>query len=113
MSQQGTVKFFTQARGYGFIVLADGSELFVHATQVNGNPLQEGDNVVFDVGFDDKRGDSREIAVNVAGGTGVREEFGKKGGKGKGKFGGGGYDGGKSYSKGGYGGGYGGGGYGY
>lgn len=31
---QGTVKWFSDARGYGFIVLDDGTEVFVHYASI-------------------------------------------------------------------------------
>ena len=34
MSLTGTVKFFSQKKGYGFITQPDGTETFVHQKQV-------------------------------------------------------------------------------
>lgn len=112
MAAQGTVKFFNQEKGYGFIETANG-DVFVHANDIVGNPLQEGDEVCFDEEFDQQK--QKTKAANVQGGTGQKGAFGGKGkgkgfGKGKGGgFGGKGYGGfgGDSYGgKGGYGGGY-------
>lgn len=129
MSKRGIVKFFNPTKGYGFITPEDGGQdMFVHANDVNGNPLQDGDEVFYEAEWDDRKG--KEHAVAVTGGTG--SDFGGKGfggggrGKGKGKGGFGGYNdggyggggfGGPSYGGGGFGGGfdnggYGGGGYG-
>lgn len=87
MSKTGTVKFFNVSKGFGFIGDNDGGEdLFVHANDVKGGVLQEGDEVQFDSEFDDAKGKYR--ASNVTGGTGSdRKGKGKKG-KGKGKGGG-------------------------
>ncbi|MBI4848998.1 MAG: cold shock domain-containing protein [Nitrospirae bacterium] len=48
---QGTVKWFNESKGYGFISCEDGSEAFVHHTSIQGNgfkTLAEGDKVSFD-----------------------------------------------------------------
>ena len=59
MRQSGTVKFFNQAKGYGFISPSDGGkDVFVHITAVqrSGLPeLQEGARVSFEI-QPDKRG---------------------------------------------------------
>lgn len=98
MSIYGTVKFFNAEKGYGFIETENG-DVFVHANDVQGNPIQEGDQVSFDEEFDQMKNKTR--AVNVSGGTGQKGYGGGKygggkgGGKGKGKSSyGGGYDGG-------------------
>ena len=48
---QGTVKWFSDEKGYGFISPSDGSEdLFVHYTGIEGSgfkTLEEGDPVTF------------------------------------------------------------------
>lgn len=54
MRTKGTVKWFNDAKGFGFITPADGSkDCFVHhsAIQASGfKTLAEGDQVEFDVG---------------------------------------------------------------
>ena len=47
MSSTGTVKFFNNAKGYGFISPSDGSEdVFVHANDITDEQvLMEGDEV--------------------------------------------------------------------
>ena len=67
MAINGTVKFFNQARGYGFIAPEDGSkDVFVHATalEASGVPaLGEGDKVTFEI-EDDPRGRGKQ-ATNI------------------------------------------------
>ena len=50
---QGTVKWFSQDKGYGFIKPDDGSEdVFVHHTGIAGEgfkTLEEGDKVTYEV----------------------------------------------------------------
>ena len=50
--QTGTVKWFNDAKGFGFITTEGGEDVFVHfsAIQASGSrSLQEGAQVVFDV----------------------------------------------------------------
>ena len=49
--EQGTVKWFNDAKGFGFISRANGEEVFVHhsAIKSGGRSLQEGQAVQFDV----------------------------------------------------------------
>ena len=45
---QGTVKFFNESKGYGFITNDDtGKDIFVHVTALNGVELNEGDKVEY------------------------------------------------------------------
>ncbi len=64
----GTVKFFNQSKGFGFIVPDDGgNDLFVHisAVQASGLPgLDDGQKVTFET-EPDKRGKGPK-AVNLA-----------------------------------------------
>jgi CspA family cold shock protein len=48
----GTVKWFNESKGYGFISTEDGSDVFVHYSSIQGNgykSLAEGDSVSFDI----------------------------------------------------------------
>lgn len=50
--EQGTVKWFNDAKGFGFLSRPNGDDVFVHfsAIQANGfRTLQEGQAVTFDV----------------------------------------------------------------
>ncbi|TDS62123.1 cold-shock protein [Myroides indicus] len=58
---EGTVKFFNQTKGFGFISQANGNEdVFVHNTGLLDN-IRENDKVVFDI----ERGQKGLMAVNV------------------------------------------------
>jgi CspA family cold shock protein len=58
--KNGVVKFYNEAKGFGFIKEDNGQEIFVHATGLQ-EEIRENDNVVFDV-QDGKKGLN---AVNV------------------------------------------------
>ncbi len=48
----GTVKWFNDKKGYGFIQSEDGQDIFVHHTGINGSgfkTLKDGDRVTFDI----------------------------------------------------------------
>ncbi|HXH98866.1 MAG TPA: cold-shock protein [Sphingobacteriaceae bacterium] len=56
----GKVKFFNQAKGFGFITDENGKDVFVHVSAIS-EELREGDEVSFEV-EDGKKGPS---AVNI------------------------------------------------
>lgn len=53
----GTVKWFNESKGYGFITQDDGTDVFAHFSAIQGEgfkTLAEGDAVSFDVIAGDK-----------------------------------------------------------
>jgi CspA family cold shock protein len=65
MSQRGTVKWFNNSKGFGFIAKADGSgDVFVHYSAIQGDgfkSLNEGQEVT----FDEVQGERGPKATNV------------------------------------------------
>ncbi len=60
----GTVKWFNEAKGFGFITQDEGEDVFVHFSTIQGDgfkTLAEGDKVAFDV----TRGPKGLQAANV------------------------------------------------
>ena len=61
---EGTVKWFSEKKGYGFIEQKDGPDVFVHHSGITGvgfKSLNEGDRVTFDI----EQGEKGPAAVNV------------------------------------------------
>lgn len=56
-SETGTVKWFSNKRGYGFIRRSDGTEIFVHHTDIQGDgfrTLRAGERVQFQTRTDER-----------------------------------------------------------
>ena len=60
--QEGTVKFFNETKGFGFITPTDGSkDVFVHVSDLNSE-IREGDKVTYEL----RDGQKGPNAVNVS-----------------------------------------------
>ncbi|URN95493.1 MAG: cold-shock protein [Candidatus Pristimantibacillus lignocellulolyticus] len=65
--QQGTVKWFNAEKGYGFIEVEGGNDVFVHFSAITGEgfkTLEEGQQVEFNV-VDGNRGPQAENVVKL------------------------------------------------
>ena len=61
----GTVKWFNDQKGFGFIAQEGGPDVFVHHSAIKGNgfkSLREGDQVTFDI----EQGKKGPAAANVS-----------------------------------------------
>ena len=60
--QQGTVKFFNEAKGFGFITPSNGGvDIFVHTSGLKSRNIRENDVVTYDV----EQGKKGLNAINV------------------------------------------------
>ena len=62
----GTVKFFDEQKGFGFISREEGDDVFVHFSEIQGSgfkTLQEGQKVEFDVGPGRKGDEAKNLRV--------------------------------------------------
>lgn len=63
---KGTVKWFNESKGFGFIENEDGGDVFVHYSAVQGNgfkSLSEGQAVSFDVVDGDKGPKAENVVI--------------------------------------------------
>ena len=100
----GTVKWFSQEKGFGFVTREDGTDIFIHHSGISGRgfkTLEQGEPVEFDV-IEEPKGLKASNLVRLNAPEGGSEEAGMGQGGGYGRSGG--------YGGGGTGGGYGGGG---
>ena len=114
----GTVKWFSQEKGFGFVTREDGTDVFVHHSGISGRgfkTLEQGERVEFDVIEEPKglkaanllRLDAPEAAEGAPGGDGYGSGAGGGGYGGRedsygNRAGGGGYGGGRDdYNRGG------------
>ncbi len=65
MREQGTVKWFNETKGYGFIKRNGGADVFVHYSAIQGEgfkTLNEGDKVSFEIEESPKGLEARNVA---------------------------------------------------
>jgi cold shock CspA family protein len=110
----GTVKWFSQEKGFGFVTRDDGTDIFVHHSGISGRgfkTLEQGEPVEFEV-IEEPKGlkAANLVRLNAPEGGDQPADMGQGGGYGRSS---GGYGGGASGYGGGGEGGYGGGGGGY
>ena len=63
--EQGRVKWFDPEKGYGFLVRPTGDDLFVHHSEVEGDPsaLEPGGEVEYVVGRNDRGPNARSVRI--------------------------------------------------
>jgi len=63
---EGTVKWFSDQKGYGFIEQQDGQDLFVHHTGINASgfkSLNEGQRVRFEIETNEKGPKAKDVEI--------------------------------------------------
>ncbi|MBN1299981.1 MAG: cold shock domain-containing protein [Melioribacteraceae bacterium] len=63
---RGTVKWFNESKGYGFITKEDGSDIFVHFSSINTDgfkTLKEGQKVEFEVTDGEKGPQAKDVSI--------------------------------------------------
>lgn len=63
---EGTVKWFSNAKGFGFIERPEGDDVFVHFSSISSDgyrSLEEGQKVEFTVGEGEKGPQAQEVSV--------------------------------------------------
>jgi CspA family cold shock protein len=63
---EGTVKWFSEQKGYGFIQQDDGQDVFVHHTGINGSgfkSLREGQRVRFEIETGPKGPKAKDVEI--------------------------------------------------
>ena len=63
--EQGRVKWFDPEKGYGFIVRSTGDDLFVHHSEVEGDPssMEPNEEVEYEVGQNDRGPNARRVRL--------------------------------------------------
>ena len=64
--REGTVKWFNNSKGFGFIQQEDGEDVFVHYKSITGDgykTLEEGQKVQFTIGEGEKGPQAQDVEV--------------------------------------------------